>query len=229
MSYQKALDEGEVNRLNLKSVRAWIESSKGKIKAKPNKSIFYAGRDYDLEVIKDLPLADRKEFMGTPMWKVIERTRQQQRDLKLPCDFDTLEDVLKSIRDHPKVFTRDRQELRFANAFEFFSDLDSLAKLLPDAKQVARASWERLSEIYASNATGYIRILDGAADDYGKLGKDKILLRKELETLLKNKDLSPAGKAVLAKKISKYGDFFDRRYTDLMRVLMEDKKRLKPR
>ena len=94
---------------------------------------------------------------------------------------------------------------------------------------MATECWEHLSEAYASNATGDIRILDGAADDYGKLGKDKILLRKELESLLKNSKLSAAGKAVLAKKISKYGDFFDRRYTELLRVLMEDKKRLKPR
>ena len=72
--------------------------------------------------------------MGTPMWKRIEQTRKQQRDLKLPCGFDTLEDVLKSIRDYPKVVTRDRQELRYANAFEFFNGVDSLSKLLSRRK-----------------------------------------------------------------------------------------------
>ena len=229
MSYEKALEEGQVQSVNLKSIRNWIAANRSRIKAKPNRSIFYAGRDYDLEVIKDLPLADRKEFMGTPMWKVIERTRKGLQDLKLPCEFDTVEDVLKSIKDHPKIWTRDRQLVPYANAFEFFNEIGGLTKLLPDAKSVATECWEHLSEAYASNATGDIRILDGAADDYGKLGKDKILLRKELESLLKNSKLSAAGKAVLAKKISKYGDFFDRRYTELLRVLMEDKKRLKPR
>ena len=104
-----------------------------------------------------------------------------------------------------------------------------MGKLLPNASQVARESWERLSEHYAGNAKGDIQILDGAADDYGKIGKDKILLNNELAALLKNSKLSPAGKSVLAKKMSKYGAFFDRRYTELLRVLMEDKKRLKPR
>lgn len=213
MAYPKALDDGEVRRVNLKSIRTWIETNKALIKAKPNKSIVYSGRDYDLEVLKDVPLADRKVFMGTPMWKVLEQSKQRH-DLKFPCEFQTLEDVLKSIRQHPQFITRDRQEVgSFANAFEFFSELKDFPKLVPDG--TSQACWVRLSEIYTSNAVGDIRILDGVSDSYEKLGSDKVLVNTELLALLKNSKLSPAGKAELMKKIPKYKEHlqrFDKRY-----------------
>lgn len=229
MSYPPALDEGEAQRLNQKSIRGWIEENKGKIKAKPNQTILYSGRDYDLEVIKGLSLEDRKEFMGTPMWKRIEQTRKQMRDLEVPCGFQTLEDVLKSIRNHPKFITRDRQELRYSSAFEFFNEVQGQSKLLPDAKRVSRESWDRLSEIFAGNAVGSLQILDGAADDYSKLREDKIFIRKELEALLRNPKLSLVGKKLVLEKIAKYSDNFDRRYTKLIQLLDKEQSRLKPR
>lgn len=227
MAYKPALDDGEVQQINLRAIRDWIKSNKGKIKAKPNKTILYAGRDYDLEVVDDLPLEDRKEFMGTPMWKRIKELRKNLSDLKLPAEFETLEDVLQKIADHPTLITRDRQELSFSNAFEFFNELEEYPKLYPDVKRVSRESWESLSEAFAGNAEGDIKIMDGAADDYAKLGKDKILIRKELEALLKNDKLSRKAKEVLSKKMSKYGDFFDRRYTQLLKQLEENRACLK--
>lgn len=229
MAYQRALDESEVQRLNLRSIRGWIEAAKGKIKAKPNQTILYSGRDYDLEVIQGLSPEDRKEFMGTPMWKRIEQTRKQMRELKVPCKFQTLEDVLKGIRDHPKLLTRDRQELRYASAFECFNEIEGVPKLVPDARNVARGCWERLSVIYAGNAVGDLKILDGAADDYTRLREDKIFIRKELEALMRNAKLSPAGKKLVLQKVSKYATNFDQRYTKLIQVLDQEQSCLKRR
>jgi hypothetical protein len=146
MKYKEPLEEGELHRMNIRSIRKWIEQNKGKIKAKPDKTALYSGRDYDLEVIKDLSDADREEFMGTPMWKVIEKIRKDMVDLKVPYEFQTLEDVLKSIRDYPTIVDLDRKELRFANAHECFSELKQLTKLLPNARGVSEDSWGRLSE-----------------------------------------------------------------------------------
>ena len=46
---------------------------------------------------------DRTEFHRHADVKLLEATRKRLRDQKVPCDFDTLEDVLKSIRDYPKI------------------------------------------------------------------------------------------------------------------------------
>ena len=35
MAYKPALDDGEVQQINLRAIRDWIKSNKGKIKAKP--------------------------------------------------------------------------------------------------------------------------------------------------------------------------------------------------
>jgi hypothetical protein len=227
MAYKPPLEEGELHSTNIKSIRKWIEQNKGKIKAKPNETMLYSGRDYDLEVLEDIPKGDRKEFKGTPMYKVIDKYCKQLEALNIPYDFQTLPDVLKSIRDCPTVVDRDRQEQRFSNAFECFNELGQLTKLLPNAKSVYDESWKSLSDIFASNAEGDIRILDGGADDYGKLEAGKVLIEKELKALLKNSKLSDDAKKVLKEKISKYGSYFDRRYTKDIARLNDNKKRLK--
>lgn len=227
MAYSAALAEGELFKLNLREVRGWIDANRRRIKARPNGTWLYAG--LDLSVAEALPPGDRREFVGTPMWKRIEKMRGELAARKLPCEFQTLEDVLKATREHPRVIDRDRREQRFANAYEFFEQLPRLAKLLPDPRGLARECWDRLSEAFAANAEGDIRILDGAAEDHGRLREDKVLLRKELDALLRNDRLSPAAKALLLKKVEAYGTQFDRRHTELIRRLQEDRERLSGR
>lgn len=222
MAYKPALSEGELYKLNLGSIRTWIEGNKGRIKAKANQTVLYSGRIYDLDVLPDLPKADREQFKGTPVWMSIEKHRKLHKDLHIPFNYQTLEQVLKSIRDHPTMVDKDRLAQRFGSAYDFFTSLRDKAALLPDAKAVENACWDRLSEIFAANAEGDIRILDGLADDFGKLEKHKILLRKELDALLRNSKLSAAAKAVVLKKMSKYGELFDHRYTQLIRQLDVD-------
>nr|WP_316642487.1 hypothetical protein [uncultured Roseateles sp.] len=229
MAYKPPLDEGVLHSTNFRSIRDWIERNKARIKAKPNKSVLYSGRDYDLEMKKGMTAADLVEFKGTPMYLRLEQTRKRMRDQNIPYDFEMLEDVLKSMRDYPKLLDKDHQEQHFSNAFDFFHSLshsDRLSPLLPNRKKIQDDSWKRLSEIYAGNAVGDIKILDGAADDYGKLREDKVFIQKELAALLKNDKLSPAAKKLLEKKISEYGSYFDRRYTELIARLDEGKSRL---
>lgn len=221
MAHKPALSEGELYKLNLRSVRKWIEDNKGRIKARPNQTVLYSGRIYDLDVLPDLPKEDRELFKGTPVWLSIEKHRKLHKDRDIPFNYQTLEQVLKAVRDHPVLVDKDHLPQKFANAYEFFASLKDHAKLLPNAKGVDKESWDRLSEIFAANAEGDIRILDGLADDFGKLEKHKVLLRKELEALLKNGKLSAAGKAVLLRKMSKYGELFDHQYTKLVRQLDE--------
>jgi hypothetical protein len=221
MGYKPPFGEGELYSVNLRSIRKWIENNKSRIKAKPNQTVLYSGRIYDLDVLPDLPKEDRDSFKGTPVWMSIEKHRKLHKDRDISFDYQTLEQVLKSIRDHPVLVDKDHHEQEFSNAHEFFASIKSHAKLLPNAKGVYQESWDRLSEVFAGNAEGDIHILDGLADDFRKLDKQKILLRKELDALLKNTKLSTAGKAVLLKKMTKYGELFDHQYTKLIKQLDE--------
>lgn len=227
MAYKPALSEGELYKLNLCSIKQWIEANKGRIKAKPNQTVLYSGRIYDLDVLPDLPKADKELFKGTPVWMSIEKHRKLHKDRNIPFDYQTLEQVLKSISSHPALVDKDHLEKHFSSAYDFFASIGHHAKLLPDVHAVERWSWDRLSEVFAANAEGDIRILDGLADDFGKLEQHKILLRKELDALLKNAKLSAAGKAVVLKKMTKYGELFDHQYTKLVRQLDEATAHLK--
>jgi hypothetical protein len=222
MAQKPALDEGQVHSLNFRSIRDWIESNKGKIKAKPNKSVLYSGRDYDVNM--ELNKKDEVEYKGTPMFKRLEQMRKAMQEQSIPCDFEMLEDVLKTIRDYPLLVDKDRIAQNFENAFDFFQELTrskSLDALVPNRSKVQDDCWKRLSEIYASNAAGDIKFLTGVADDYSKLKTDKAFIQKELAALLKNNKLSQAAKNQLEKKMSEFGSYFDRRYTKLTAQLGE--------
>jgi hypothetical protein len=138
--------------------------------------------------------------------------------------FETINMVLKRLRS-PVIIDRGRLEKGFANANECFLDLGKLPKLIP--ANCIKASWERMSEIFAGNAQGDIKVMDGCADDFRRIGRDKVLIDKELEALMKNSALSEPGKKVLKALIGKYGAEFDRRYTALMKQIMADKEALK--
>lgn len=224
MGYKPPLDEGELHSQNRKSILEWIERNKGKIKAKSNKTILYSGRDYDLDM-KELERTG--EYKGTPMHVRIEQFKKRLRDMKIPCEWQTIGDVLKDLKDYPEVVDKDRQvQQYFSDAEDFFNLLGKskrLDPLLPNAGKLRKDCWGRLSEIFAGNAVGDIKIYDGAADDYSKLKVDKDFIDKELAALLKNDKLSPKSKALLKAKISKFGSYFDRRYTHAFsRTVAED-------
>lgn len=227
MAYGSPLDEGEMFRLNIRSIRKWIDDNKGRIKAKPNETVLYSGRIYDLDVMDKMKKEDRDLFKGSPIYLTIEKHRKLHQDRKLPFHYQTLEDILKTIRGHPVVVDKSRTEQKFSSAFDFFNRLLELAKYLPNSKGVNKESWDRLSEIFASNAVGDIRILDGYADDFGKIAKDKVLLNKELDALLKNTKLSKSAQATLLDKIQKYGKEFDHRYKKVIEQLDQSTRELR--
>ena len=225
MAYQKALEENEVQRVNLKSVYAWIDANKSKIKAKSGKTIVYAG--IKLPGLNDLSPTDIKTLSAMPVWKYIKSLSSQPAKSEFPGGFQMLGDVLQKLRDHPVFINRDRVKLSFANAFEFFEELNAYPKLLQNAASVQTECWKRLSAAFVTNAKGDLEILDGVADDYQRISKETILLNTELPALLRNSNkLSAEGKAKLLKKISEYGKEFDQRYTKLIRVLDNEVTRL---
>lgn len=226
MAFKPPLEQGELHSRNFRSVRDWIERNKGQIKAKPNQTVLYSGNDYDFDFKKGMTEQEMKEVEGTPMWKRLQQMRKTMCDRRVPCAFQTLEEVLMTIKHYPAVVDKDHQDQNFNNAHDFFDSLETssrLSPLVPDQKKLQNDCWKRLSELYAGNATGDIRILDGAAKDYGKLREDKVFIQKELTALLRNDRLSPAAKKLLEKKVSTYGDHFDRRYTMLIAQLREGK------
>jgi hypothetical protein len=224
MAQKPALEEGQLHSKNFRSIRDWIEANKAKIKAKPTKSVLYSGRDYDVNL--ELNKEDEEEYRGTPMFKRLEQMRKTMQDQNVPCDFETLEDVLKTIRDYPEVVDKNHLSQHFDNAFVFFdslSKLKSLDALVPNRRKAQDDCWKRLSEIYASNAIGDLKFLTGVADDYSILKADKAFIQKELAALLKNNKLSQAAKDQLEKKMSEFGRHFDRRYTKMISQLAQGK------
>jgi hypothetical protein len=237
MAYKPALSEGELLSKNFKAIRTWVSENKSKLKAPPNKTILYSGRDYDLEDLKDelgkkVSPEDRKTFMGTPMYKVVEKWQKRAnavKDANIGVGFKTLPDILKALKP-PVIVDKDRKEMPYPNAWVFFNELgktNDLDALLPNRKKIAKDIWSELSDIFASNAVGDIQIFDGAADDYGMLQKDKDFIMRELPALLKDPNLSKQAKDLLAKKIGEFGSYFDRRYTELMRNLQDGRETLK--
>ena len=225
MKHTEPLGEGEVQSANVRSAKEWIERNKSRIKAEPNKTLLYSGRDSDLEELEEqIPAKDRKTFMGTALWKCIAKQRNRSRAEKIPVEFQSIEDVLSKIRSHPVIVDKDRIEQQYAHEWECYMELKNKPRLI--ARVVVDQCWGRLSEVYASNAKGDIKILDGFADDYSLLKEDKDFIKKELPVLLKNDNLSAEAKAVLMQKIGKYASYFDRRYTDLIRKVDESRKLL---
>lgn len=229
MAYKDPLTEGEVQSINLKSVRSWLKANASKVKAKHNKAMLYSGRDDVLEELKGLDgkitdAKDRKTFMGTPMYKKIEKIRKNPTKHNVPINFETINDVLKRLKS-PEIIDRDRIKINYAHANECFSDLENKPKLFP--KPVADKVWGVLSGFFAKNATGDVAIMDGAADDYGRLQADKDYISKEMPKLLKNKNLSPKTIKELKKQFGKHGAHFDRRYTKLIKEIGIEKKVLK--
>ncbi|MBT9503654.1 MAG: hypothetical protein IV092_20595 [Burkholderiaceae bacterium] len=237
MAYKPALSEGDLHSKNFKAIRTWVSENKSKLKAPPNKTILYSGRDYDLEDMEDelgkrVSPEDRKTFMGTPMYKVVEKWQKHAnaaKDAKVGVGFKTLPDILKTLKP-PVIVDKDRKEIPYPNAWVFFNELGKTADLdalLPNRKKIAKDVWGELSDIFASHAVGDIQIFDGAADDYGILQKDKDFIMRELPALLKDPKLSKQAKDLLAKKIGEFGSHFDRRYTELLRNLQDGRETLK--
>ena len=223
MKHTEPLGEGEVHKANIRSAKDWIEKNKSRIKAEPNKTLLYSGRDYDLEKLEDkVPKKDRETFMGTPMFKRIEALRKKSVADKIPVDFQSIEDVLTKIRSHPVIIDKDRRELDFGDAWDCYMELKKQPKLIP--KVAVDQCWSRLSQVFAANAVGDIQVMDGCADDYGRLKEDKDFIKKELDALLRNDKLSKEAKQLLLDKIQKYGALFDRRYTDLISRVEKSRK-----
>ena len=209
MAYDKASSAGEVQSLNTRSIKEWIEHNKALIKAAPDKSIFYSGRDLDDGIGEDMSAGDAKVFRDYPIWKRPKDNTERVK-YEVPVGFQTLEDVLTSIRRHPKIVDKDKIDQRFSDAQACFQTLKAKPNLI--AKVDIKAFEERMSVIFAQNAKGDIKILDGFADDYGNLEADKIFIRKELAELMKNDKLSPKGKESRMRALTKYRSHFDRRY-----------------
>lgn len=238
MAYKQALNEGELHSTNYKSLRSWFAGNKGKLKAPPNRTILYSGRDYDLEVLKDklgkvISLEERVTFMGTQMYKVAERFQKnanKMKDTSVGVGYKTLVDVLKTLKP-PVILDKDRKEFPYPNAWVFFDELSKFKDLdpvLPNRKKIAKDAWEELSDNWASNAVGDIKIFACAADDYDMLQKDKDFVMKELPALIRNPNLTPQAKDLLAKEIGAFGSYFDQRYRELIKHVQDGREKLKP-
>ena len=150
--------------------------------------------------------------MVTPLYKRIEKMRKHRIEHNLPIDFETINDVLKRLKS-PSIIDRDQNEIHYNNAEECFQDLKKKPNLFP--KPVVAKVWNVLSELIASNATGDLKIMDGAADDYGRLKADKVFIAKELPRLMKNKNLSEDTKKLLKRLRGKYGTHFNGQYSKM--------------
>jgi hypothetical protein len=237
MAYKPALGEGELHSTNFKSIQNWIKANKGNLKAPPNKTVLYSGLEFaPAEFMakdeKKLPKEDRKLYVETPMYEYVaawQKKANAAKDVKVGVGHKTLPDILKKLKP-PVVVDKDRREVHYDNAWDFFDDLSKtrdLDALIPNRPKVAKSAWGELSEIFASNAEGDIKIFDGLANDYGRLAKDKDLIMREVPALLKNPKLSKKGRDELAEKFKAFATHFDHRYTELLRVLGEGRDTLK--
>ena len=230
MKYTEPLDPGEVLSLNVHSTRDWIERNRSSIKSVAKSTVFYGGYLPGAGVHGLAPGADKKDLIATAVWKrpdAMTARLKRYGDGRVPVAFEDLGGILKRTRNYPAIVDRDRIEQKFSNAFECFEWLKGKPAFIP--KPELDRCLERMSEVLAQNAQGDIRILVGWSDELKMLGQDRILINKELPTLLKNPKISAESKERLLKALTPFLNHFDRRHTEDIRRLQEEVANFKAR
>lgn len=222
----KTLSDAEAQKANLAAFKAWCGKNRKLIKAKSGKAVVYSGGEYDIKIAFD-DKTQKDVVTNTKMWEVLQKINTGKLKGKLPTDYETLEDVLKRIRDHPVLIDRDSNEKDFAHVYEYLEWLKKLSRLFP-APEIDKA-WRALSTIYCENAEGDVAFFDGVSEDYGLLENSRILIHDELIALLKNPKLSDKTKKELGTKIGKYGKYLEIEQKRVMKTILNERKTLTER
>lgn len=219
-SFKKALSDADVTKINAKNFGLWLNKNRTRIKAGVNKSIFYAGGEYDIDLKK---FEKELRTTNTKIWETIKKL-QSVKAGDLPFEYQTLEDVLKKTRSHPVLVDRNEVEKTFAHMYEYMDCLKEFPKWFP--KKTVDGFWSDLSKAYAENAKGELKILDGVDENYRMLGSKRVLLETELLALLKNKGLSEEARTVLNSKVGKYCKYLEVEVKKTVKNILNSRKNL---
>ena len=221
MAKKETLSENAVLTTNAKAMKRWIKSNSSLVKPKANKAIFYTGNSIRLltkKVEKELQIEQRIKIAASPeekralqrekkelqagFFKVVKGAQAAVARLKLPMEFDDIDAVLKRIKKHPPFIDRDQNQIEFSDMYDYAHSVGTIPKLFP--KKEIKFMWSELSEAFAKNAEGDIRVLEGVEDDFRTAGGTKDFVKRELPTLIKSRKLSDDSQKTLQRIVGKY-------------------------
>ncbi|WP_108837435.1 hypothetical protein [Tateyamaria sp. Alg231-49] len=249
---EKTNDIKIINRIqksNWEKLKKHIKRASANIKPEADLGTMYAGNFVGWDIIRDvekiLPAGEMNDLNLQPLYKVIQQANRREIRSTGKLRFDTIVDVLEDMRAPVLICPDYREKVKFRHLAECAfqagkvvpvgtnkkaSENGGLNGLLPTKH--ARILWDFLSTIYVGNAEGEIKILEGVSDDHTKLGRDKVMIRTELEKALKNSKLDEKTLQKLRYMVEKYADALSKK-TDpatrrLEQLLVSMKKHAKP-
>lgn len=244
MAYKKAKSPAEVQKVNTKAFKTWATKNSGLIKAKPGKTVFYTGNHIELMIkkiekihnaqtvtIKGETAKAKKERLKeakelkTGVWKALEDAQKGVGKVAVPKDFEDINTVLRRIKSHPPLIDRNGNEKQCAHMGEYMDEIKRLSDLFPKS-EVSKA-WSLLSQCFAKNAEGQIKVLDGVEQDFRNVGGHKDFVKHEIPALLKNTSLSKETRAELEALAGKYMAKFEAETRKIVRDALAESKKLK--
>ena len=220
----------EIQKMNLASFNKWVGSTgKRMIVPIPNKAVVYAGFP-NTETSKYRALA-RKNNDLTPMWKAIDQVNKLSTDLEGIVTYDTITDALKRIKSPlPEIRETWGPYIGIKQGYANMLDIANYLcmkkwKLLPkgDTKKIV---WGQLSEVYVSNAKGYLAICEGNQKKLKQLDRNFTLINNELKAILKNKNLSKETIETAKYMANRYANHHSKSYDEFRNYIKNEKSSL---
>ncbi len=198
-------------RDNLKAFESWLSSHGKDLASKTDKAVIYAGHDpAALRKTEKLLTSDADM---SKMWQKIEALNKEVKEHEGQAKYDLLTDVLERCNSTP--------ELRSAVGPEIGTKVIGIKNMLLYTKLVGNEKygyinkakiqymWDKLSGAYIENSKGEVTLLEGRTAHNKRVTIAFTIVREELETLWKRKDLPEATKKNAALMISGIAKHYD--------------------
>jgi len=196
---------------NLKTFDIWLSSNGKELKPKPNKAVIYAGFDPgELRKTKNLLTSDSGM---SKMWQKIEAINNDVKKYEGQAKYDLLTDVLKRRGSPPALLNTQGPKpgsvvTGISNMLDYADTIGNEKLALIDKGKI-NYIWDSLSAKYVENSEGEVTLLEGRTRDNKRVTLAFTMVRAELESLWKRKDLPDATKKNAAHMIAGLMTYYD--------------------
>lgn len=196
---------------NLKAFDSWLSSNGKNLVPKKDEAVIYAGHDPGkLSKAKTLMTSDPDM---SKMWRKIEAINNDVKKYQGQKKYDLLTDVLERCKSTPKLVAAQgpeagREVARIPNMMQYAKLIGNEKYAYIDKGEIHKL-WDKLSGAYVANSEGEVNILEGRTAANKRVTIAFTMVRAELETLWKRKDLPDATKKNAALMIAGLMKYYD--------------------